>query len=196
MSDLARYEEEIAPERSQLDSALNQLRAFTVQNEEGLNWAAGLLLNAKGRAQDLEARRKEITGPILLAKNAIDGLFKPVIERYEQAEAILKGKIADWTNQVEAQRRAAMVASAAEYQAGGTPTAIIPEPVKVSGITVGKVWDFEITDAQAVPRDFCVPEPKLIRIHIKAAGTETPADIPGVRFFQKDKVSARTGNRS
>lgn len=190
MSDLKLYQAEIAPEQVQVDEALARLRSFEITDEAALDWAADLLRNAKTRAKELDERRKEITGPILLAKAGIDGLFKPLISRYEQAEGILKGKIADWTNRVEAQRRAVMVASAEEFAAGGTPTALIPEPARAEGISVRKVWDFEITDGTLVPRDYCSPDAKKIRAQVPSEGQ--PPEIPGVRFFQRDQVAART----
>jgi hypothetical protein len=190
MLDVKRYQAELGPEQALVDAALAQLRALTIASEEAFAWAGAQLLEAKARAQALEAKRKEITGPILAAKTAVDNLFKPLIGRYEQAEEILKAKIGDWTSQVEANRRAIMQSSAQEYQAGGTPTAIIPEPAKVQGISVRKVWEFEITDPAAVPRELCSPDGTKIRAWIKMGHT---ASVPGVRIFERDQVSARTG---
>lgn len=192
MSDLIRYQEEIGPEQSQVDSALVTLRAFVIQDEAGLEWVGSMLLSAKSRAQELEARRKEITTPMLAAKTSVDALFKPLMGKYEAAEKILKQKIADYTALVESQRRATMTASAAEYQAGGFPTAIIQEPAKVEGITVRKVWDFEITDPAEVEIGFCSPDPKKIRDWLKHYNGDPPHALGGIRFFQRDQVTART----
>lgn len=192
MTNLATIQAEIMPEQTEVEAALDRLRALVISDDGILNWAAEMLKHAKGRARDLNERRKEVTGPILAAKAAIDGLFNPLIERYGQAEAILKSKIAEHTNAVEAQRRAVMTASAAEHAAGGTPTAIVPEPVQVQGVSVRKVWDFEVTDPAQVPRDFCTPDPGKLRAWMKLGG-DSPATIPGVRFFQRDQVAARVG---
>lgn len=189
-SDLTVYQQELEPnEKEQLDAVLEDLRTrFKVVDERTHAWASDLLLKSAARAKGLEEKRKELTAPILKVKASIDGLFNPVIEKYEQATVILKAKVAEYVNAVEAQRRAIMQASAAEHAAGGTPTAIIPEPAKIKGVSVRKVWDFEIVKADDVPRQYCTPEGKLIRAAIKLG----VRSIPGVRIFERDQVAART----
>jgi len=79
---------------------------------------------------------------------------------------------------------------------------VIPIPVarKVEGIAQtattgeakniwGTVWDFEISNADLVPREYCVPDEKRIRQYVKLM--QGKAVMPGVRFFEKDKVSVR-----
>ncbi len=188
MTDLARYQAELTTEAGAVDQALSQLRALEITDPGVFAWAADLLVAAKTEGKALDDKRKEITGPILKAKAAIDALFMPVIERYATAEAILKEKIAAWTTLVEQQRRDAMAASAEEYQAGGTPTQIIPEPAKAEGVHTRKVWDFEITDPDLVPRLLCSPDDSKIRAWIK---TGHNTEIPGVRVFERDQVSVR-----
>lgn len=183
---------EVQTEQSEMDRALAWLRdEFQIADEWSLKYARDQLLNAKSRAQALEERRKAITAPIRASEANVNSMFKPLIDKYGQAEEILKAKIAAHTRAVEDQRRAAMQASAAEYQAGGTPTAIIPEPVRVEGVTVTQVWDFEITDPNMVPRDLCSPDDKKVRAYMTIS--DPPKDVPGIRFFQRDRVAARTG---
>lgn len=194
MSDLALYQSMIGPEQQEMDQALEILKSRRISDERSLTWFGDQFHNAKARAKILEEKRKEITGPILKAKTAIDNLFNPLIERYEAAAKILGAEVARWNWTVEAQRRATMQASAAEYQAGGTPTAIIPEPVKVPGVNVRKVWDFEITQPGEVERGFCSPDEKTIRAWLMSQvklNKPVPDTLPGIRFFQRDQVTAR-----
>lgn len=77
-------------------------------------------------------------------------------------------------------------------------------PVKVSGVNVAKIWDFEIIDPYEVPETneryispgdpyYDLWERKFNRINllkVRAAVAENDSDqpIPGVRFFQKDST--------
>lgn len=189
MSDLTLYQSELEPERAKVDEALAKLRDLVITTDAALTWAGDTLKHAKTRAKELDAKRLEVTRPIMTAKAAIDGLFNPLIERYEEAERILKAKIAARFQAIETERRALMVASAAEHAAGGTPTAIIPEPAAVQGVSVRKVLDFEIVNPALVPRDLCSPDVAKVRAAIKLGEHE----IPGVRVFERDQVAARTG---
>lgn len=190
MIDLIKVRGELEPESNQVNQGLVNLQAFQITDEPGLIWATDMLRTAKSRSTELESKRKEITGPINQAKRAVDALFNPVIDLYEQAERTLKQKIADYTNRVEEQRRAIMVQSAEEYQAGGTPIASIPEPVQVAGVSVAKIWDYEITDSDQVSRLLCSPDPSKIRAFMSRSDM-TQAEANGIRFFQKDRVAVR-----
>jgi hypothetical protein len=188
MSDLTKIRSEIDPEQVAVDQALIKLRVLVIGDETTLTWAGDLLKQAKIRVKELEDKRKEVTRPILAAKAAVDSMFKPLTERYGQAEAILKGKIAEYMRAQEEERRRMMLESAAEHAAGGTPTAIIPEPAQVQGVTMRKVWTFEIVDQNLIPRELCSPDTTKIRaaVHLGAR------DIPGVRIFETDNMAVRT----
>jgi hypothetical protein len=183
---------ELGPERTATEQALAWLRdTFQIVGDESLNQAAAMLGAGKARYKELEAKRQELTRPLLAVKAGIDDLFKPVTSSLLLAEALLKGKIGAYHTAKEAERRAVMQASAAEYQAGGTPTAIIPEPAQVQGIAVRMVWDFEITDPAEVEIGFCSPDPSKIRDWLKRIDRDPPAALPGIRFFQREQVIAR-----
>lgn len=66
---------------------------------------------------------------------------------------------------------------------------IIPKTVSVpdvDGITFAQVTDFEIEDPEALPREYMVPDAKLIRKMVQAKGMD--AAIPGVRVVKKTQV--------
>lgn len=192
MTDLAATQAELEPERTATEQALAWLRdVFQVIDDDTHTWASARLLEVKARATALEDRRTAITKPLLEAKRRVDDLFTPVKSVLIQCEAVLKSKIGGFVLAREQQRRELAAKSAAEYQAGGTPTDIIPAPAQASGVSVRAVWDFEITDAAAVPRDLCAPDVRLIKARIPKDGD--PPQIPGVRFFQRGQVAASRG---
>jgi hypothetical protein len=64
-------------------------------------------------------------------------------------------------------------------------TTFVSAPSKVKGQT--KTWTFEVTNANAVPREYLMVDTVLIR----EAMRNGVRDIPGVRFFQEDGLSIR-----
>lgn len=53
----------------------------------------------------------------------------------------------------------------------------------------GTEWDFEIAKADAVPREYCIPDEKRIRQYAKLM--KDKAVMAGIRFFEKDVVQVR-----
>jgi hypothetical protein len=64
------------------------------------------------------------------------------------------------------------------------PPAYVPPPVpKVEGVVFREIWQFEIVDAAALPRDYLVPDE--VRIGQVVRAMKGLANIPGVRAFSK-----------
>lgn len=59
---------------------------------------------------------------------------------------------------------------------------------KVAGISIAKVWTFEVTDAAKVPREWLDVNEKRIGKYVQAV--KGAANIPGVRVFEVSRVSA------
>lgn len=67
------------------------------------------------------------------------------------------------------------------------------EANKVKGTQ--KVWNYKITDESKLPRDFMSPDPKKIREFMRAKDLNGQgrdwAPIPGIEFFQEERVTFR-----
>ncbi len=199
MADLLKLEREMGPERSQTLDWLTWLRdVFQIVDGDSLDKGATLVKSAKARWNELEAKRKELTGPLLDVKKGIDALFKATQDPLAQVEKVLKDKIGAFAAQERAKRIQAMQVSAEVYQAGGTPTDLIPAPVQVQGITAKQVWRFTVVEPDLVPRDLCSPDPAKIKDRISYADTpeRSPQPIPGLSFHLEDQVAVRTGKVS
>lgn len=59
---------------------------------------------------------------------------------------------------------------------------------KVAGVSVPMVWDFEITDEKAIPREYFDRSDVRIRKVVQAMQGNT--NIPGVRVFQRKRISS------
>jgi len=61
---------------------------------------------------------------------------------------------------------------------------------KVVGVSSKKVWTYEITDIKKIPRNFMIPNERLIRDTVKA--TKGSLEIAGVRIYQEDSLYVRS----
>lgn len=87
----------------------------------------------------------------------------------------------------------AMLTGKAPAEIVATPTTqTAPQGKPVAGVSSRTVWQFDITDAAAVPRAYCAPSPELIREYMTAAKRNGAAisqlAIPGVTFREEVRV--------
>jgi hypothetical protein len=193
MTDLAQVTRELAPTRTETEESATLLKDWQIASPDDYAWATDLAKDIKRKWSALEDKRKQLTKPLLDTKGAIDDLFKPTLYGLAGLEALIKGKIGGYVAAQEALRIATMQESAALFQAGGTPTAIIPAVPEAAGVSVKHVWDYEIVDPDSVPRQFCSPDAAKIRQAIRATDIhpELTPQMAGVRFFQATKVAVR-----
>ena len=86
----------------------------------------------------------------------------------------------------------AMLTGKAPAEIVATPSASAPQGKPVAGVSSRTVWQFDITDAAAVPRAYCAPSPELIREYMTAAKRNGAAisqlAIPGITFREEVRV--------
>ena len=70
-----------------------------------------------------------------------------------------------------------------------TKPVIIPEKPKLENVHGRVDYDFEITDPDAIPRQYMIPDETLIRRVVKAS--KGKIDIPGIKIIVKDRVVTR-----
>lgn len=176
-------------------STLETVKGLRVEDNADFEFVGELVRDAHDNWRRLEARRTEITKPILAAKRGVDDLFKPALDALKQIQDALKAKIAAYTEGQRAAQVAAMTASAEQFAAGETPTVAIAEVATAKGVSVGRsYWVADIVDAAAVPRELCSPDEKKIAEAIWYADTPQtpPRPIPGLAFRLKTDVVVRS----
>ncbi len=184
---------EAAREAADWSASLPTVRALIIESTEDFELASEAVKHARANWKKLEERRKSVTQPMMAAKAGVDALFKPALEILLEIEGTLKAKIGAY---IEAQRSAqvqAMNAAGAVFAAGGEPSAMIPEVPTSKGISVKSVWEAEVTDPEAVPRDLCSPDLDKINERIRYADTTRtpPRPIPGLAFKLRTSVTVR-----
>lgn len=169
---------------------------FTIQGADDLAKVSGILKEAKARGQHLASVEKSITDPMNEALRKTKALFTPARARFAEIEKLTKGLIAEFHARQAAHNAAAeaeMVRALEEEK----PAAIVMQSVakiasvkEVDNVSVRSVWDFEVVDALAVPREFLMVNESALRAHLKQHKDVVP--VTGVRFFQKSVVAVRT----
>jgi hypothetical protein len=86
--------------------------------------------------------------------------------------------------QLEKKGEPAQAEQVRQSKAYTRPMAYVPPTAKLEGTSIVQEYDFEIINADAVPRHFCVPDESKIKKQIKVLGKDTV--IAGVRIFPLD----------
>lgn len=69
------------------------------------------------------------------------------------------------------------------------PAPVVPLVAQVKGVSIREDWDFNIINAELVPREFLLVNEQALRALGKS--TKGKARVPGVEFFEKPVVSTR-----
>lgn len=170
------------------EEALPEIKSFDILSDDDKDFAADLLREIKGKHKTVEERRKEITVPLNKALRSVNDMFRPVLKALEQSEKLLKGKIVDYVERKEVERRKALVEASQTKDAAKATEALERATITSApeGVNIRYRWVFEVVDPDKVPRELCSPDPK--KIGVKKPGTE----IPGVVWKQEPIVSARS----
>lgn len=173
------------------EAAVEGIRQLQVTNDAEQAFAAQLLQEIKTQWQALEDQRTAITGPLNKAQRAVNDLFRPASRALENEEVYLKLKISEYLDSKERANTAALQAASAAPtpEAAQLAMQVVAPVAPPAGVSVRKVWKFEVTDQNLVPRELCSPDAKKI----EAAFHNGVTEIPGVRFYQEPVVTARRG---
>lgn len=173
--------------------ALDKLRNFPIYTAEQIAIAGDVLQYMKGEWQRIEDRRTSITKPLLEVKRAIDGVFKPALDTLVEAEQILKGKIAQAHQAIQAANFAAQQAAQQHLQQGDARAAALAtqnfQPTQApQGLQFRDVWEWRVVDATQLPREFLTADTKKIAAYVKKHGDK--ANIPGVVVTKNTMITA------
>lgn len=188
------------------------------KNEAQWENAAELLRSVKGLQKEAESVRKQITQPMLDEKRRIDNFFTtrftaPLTEaenslksgmlayQREQERKAREAQAAEEERARKERQRLAERAAKAEQKgqlekaddlrdraAGVVAPVVTPSVPKAKGISTREVWDFEITDEKAVPREYLAVDLSKIRKVVAAMKGDT--NIPGVKVVRKETLAA------
>jgi len=187
-------ESEALQARSSAERSLALLRDLEI-DADNMAMAGEILVDVKKKLRTLEDRLKEITAPMRAAEKSARDLFRPAISALEEAESLLKSKVAQAQRKQMEINRLAMEATQAALQSGDSrgaalAAAVIAPTAPPANVGTRDVWKFLVENPELVPRAFCSPDDGKIRAHIKIYGDKQP--ITGVNIFADVQVSVRT----
>jgi hypothetical protein len=150
---------------------------------------------------------KEVEAPAIKAEKYCDGLLSDYFaeqrrkreeaerkrleeerKRREEEERMLQEAI-ELESKGDKEKAEQIINESAEEENNARSEVVIPEKPKLDNIHSRLDYDFEIVDKEAIPRQYMIPDEKLIRRVVKAS--KGKVNIPGIKIITKDRVVAR-----
>lgn len=193
---------------------------YKVATADQYNGAGDELKRVKAAQKRLDDLRKSMTRPLDAAKKAIMDFFRAPEDQLARAESGIKRAMIAFSEEqerirreeqrkaeeaarkererLEAQARKAAESGKAEKaeqleeRAAAVVAPVIQrEPPKVAGVSVRKVWKFEITDPSKINPTFLMPDETKIRKQVLALGADAASIVgPGVRIYQENQYAS------
>jgi len=179
-----------------------QASLLKVTDEQSHVTAGQMLVQLKTWRQQVEEKRSFLTKPIKEHVKRIEAMFKPTLEKLEQADVAIRQKVLSYRAEAEKAKVAATVELMEKAEAAQTAgdsqlaLALATEATELStpqkttllddgAVQAKKVWDFEVVEHSAIPQEYFTLDEKKIRSSIRSG----VRDIPGIRVFQKDQLA-------
>ncbi len=181
---------ELAIVSSRWQDALEEMRNARWPEQTLAEW----LEHAQTALKELEADRKELTGPLDRQMKATNKVFREAMQPLEDFKVLAKDKLAALAlerDNVARAAREALAANAAPEAVQAAITTLMAEPVKAEGLRTSYGWRAIVVDANLVPREYLtVDTEKLERVARVHAKDDYLEEIPGVRWERFSTVSS------
>lgn len=203
MSDLA-----ITAIKDQIEALCKEGTEMVITDNDSFAHAGEFLRKIKQAQKQVDDTRKGMTRPLDESKKKIMDLFRPVEQRIEKLELSIKGSLMVYQAEIDrkiriereeldrknAEEMAQKQKDAEFFGESGVdiePSTAESMPVNVAPVAVGistkTVWAFEIVDESKLPREMLSADEKKIRAAVEFG----MRNVPGLRIFEKQIISAR-----
>ena len=197
---ISKKAEELAKDTETLDV---QYSSYKITTQPQFVQAAEDLKVIKGKYNEIENERKELTRPIDEGKRRIMDFFRAPLTRLASAEANIKRALLSYQqeqqriaaeNARKIQERADKAAAngkakkAAELQQQAAAVEQMTIAPKVAGISTRTAWHYRVVDESIIPREYL--EPKDSVLSKLATATKGQLKIPGIEFYSEEIMSA------
>ncbi len=206
---------ELVLKKTIVDPTVRDAKAFSVIDNASNEEAAGFLKKIKADQKEIKNFFAEMKEAAAAAHKAICNRENSLLKPLQESESLLKNKMSVfWEAQekirIEAERKAAEEAEKLNSEAVAaikegdeekaqelttqanirTAAVQVSAPQKVSGISVREVWKWEVTDINAVPRQYLIVNESALNAIAKSA--KDTLKVPGIRFYAEKSIAART----
>jgi hypothetical protein len=175
----------------QLAEVLPLVQGYEVASSEEAEFAERELQEVKSQWATIEARRKEITAPLNQALKSANDLFRPVLSGLKDIEAAWNRKITGYLVERRKEQERLLAEAANTEDIDEVHEALTLAAEAVPEVAVRDVWKFAIVDADAIPREFMIPDEAAIGKVVRALKEKT--NIPGVAVFNEQIVPKKRG---
>lgn len=203
---IAQAQNILVTNNEQETKAVEFLKTIKTMQKEVNETFDPIVEKAHAAHKEATAQRNKFLNPLLEAEKRIKSMvsnFRLEMERKRleqerklREEAERKAEAERQKLQKQAEKAAAKgnEEKAAELQARRemvqAPTIVVEKKTtKQEGMAVKTVWKARITDANLVPREYCIPNEKLIDSIAKS--TKGTLKVAGVEFYEDSVVSMR-----
>jgi len=194
----------LTPVKRQVTTISNQAGDLFIDSNESLAQATDILSKIKAASKDVKNRKEEITKPLNDALKSARSLFKPIEDDLATAERTIKGKMLDYSNEVE--RKAAEQAAKLEKRVEKGTMRVDTAMRKMDDIeTVGSsvqgesgsiqfrtVRNIKIVDPTKIPLKYMMNEKVLAAI---SAAVRTDVlngtKVDGVEIVEEKQIAAK-----
>lgn len=195
---------ELTPIKAQVTKSVNRANDVIIDSPESLAAATDILKAIKDAGKVVKARKEEITKPLNDALKSARDLFRPIEADLSTGERIIKDKMLDYSNEVEAKRAAAAAKLEDRVERGTmrTDTAMrkMDDLETVDSTVAGakgsinfrEVRTVKIVDPKAIPLKYLMNEKVLDAIRA-AVRTDVlnGTKVEGVEIVIEKQVASR-----
>jgi hypothetical protein len=185
-------------EAAEAEETLQMLRDMPVAGQADIDFANECLGDVKGKVKRLKKIRTETTKPLRDVLDTMRGWFASPLALYEQAEQILKSKIRDGMDSLEAQRTAQIAAASQAHQQGDLQAvqalvgaANAAEVHQPDNVTRTEHYAFRVDAPDLVPRELCSPDERKIRAYLSIHKAAAIGAVAGVTVWREDIIGRR-----
>lgn len=197
-------QKELTPIKAQVTKSVNRANDVIIDSPESLASATDILKAIKDAGKVVKTRKEEITKPLNDALKSARDLFRPIEADLATGERIIKDKMLDYTNEVEAKRAAEAAKLEARVEKGTmrTDTAMrkmddletVDSTVKGAkgSVNFREVRKVKIVDPKAIPLKYLMNE-KVIDAIRAAVSTDVlnGTKVEGVEIVIEKVVASR-----
>ena len=190
---------DLAPIKAQVSKLENQALAVAIETQEEYEKAVDIVSKLKATGSEIKNKKESLTKPLNEALRSARELFKPIEDQFDNAERIIKDKLLAYKRKKDEEARAEEAKIAAKVASGKLKLETAEKKMdaveRVENTTRGKVGQVQIkrirkvriTDQNAVPRKYLVPD--MVMIRQDALGG---IEIPGVEIYEEESIAAGT----
>ena len=162
-------------------STLFNVDKININDNEDYEMIAEILKSSKGKQKEIKGFYKEPKDVAHKAHKEICDMEKEDLTILTRFEDLSKKEMTKYLLEIEEKKE--------EQEKNENKEDIEIEIPKVQGVSVSNKFDYEIENQDLLPRDFLIPNEKMIRDAINSSnGT---IEIPGVKIIKDKIISVR-----